>query len=102
MRRATTPTHKFIFPDELKVDELDEILLTYGQCGDAKVLEKTLADLVVTKEDNSISYTLTQADTNKFTPGKAVVQARAKKNGTVLASQMLVFDVKPVLNEEEM
>ena len=101
MRRATTPTHTFIFPEEIKVNELDAIILTYGQCG-TTVLEKSLADLTVSEENNSISYTLTQAETNKFTPGKAVVQARAKRGNLVLASQMLIFAVKPVLSEEEM
>ena len=101
MRRATTPTHTFTFPEKVSVDGLSEILITYSQDGSI-ILEKHEADLTISLEDNSVSYTLTQDETNKFAPGKALVQVRAKsESGTVLASQMLWLDVKPVLNSEE-
>lgn len=102
MRRATTPTHTFTFPESVPVDGLSEILITYSQ--DKKtILEKRKSDLVLSAEDNTASYTLTQEETKKFAPEKALIQVRVKgDNGTVLASQMLWLDVKPVLNSEEM
>lgn len=101
MRRATTPTHTFTFPENVSVDGLSEILITYSQNGRI-IFEKTEADLTISLEDNAVSYTLTQEEANKFTPGKALVQVRSKSdNGTVLASQMLWLEIKPVLNSEE-
>lgn len=102
MRRATTPTHTFTFPEKVSVDGLSEILITYSQNGKI-IFEKTEADLTISLEDNAVSYTLTQEEANKFAPGKALVQVRSKSdNGTVLASQMLWLEIKPVLNSEEM
>lgn len=102
MRRATTPTHEFTFPESIPVDGLSEVLVTYSQEKET-ILEKELSDLTVSIENNSVSYTLTQEETNKFAPGKALIQVRAKgENNAVLASQMLWLDVKPVLNSEEM
>lgn len=102
MRRATTPTHTFTFPESVPVDGLAEVLITYSQ--DKKtILEKRMSDLTLSVGGNTASYTLTQEETNKFAPEKALIQVRAKgENGTVLASQMLWLDVKPVLNSEEM
>lgn len=102
MRRATTPTHIFTFPEDVPIASLAELNITYSQCGKT-ILVKKLADLVISAEDNSVSCALTQEETSKFAPGKALVQARAKNDsGTVLASQMIWLDIKPVLDSEEM
>lgn len=102
MRRATTPTHTFTFPESVSVDGLSDILITYSQKGQT-IFEKKMSDLTLSTEDNTASYTLTQDETKQFAPGKALIQVRAKgENGVVLASQMLWLDVKPVLNSEEM
>lgn len=102
MRRATTPTHTFTFPESVPVDGLSEILITYSQNKET-IFEKKMSDLELSAKDNTASYTLTQDETNKFAPGKALIQVRAKgDNGAVLASQMLWLDVKPVLNSEKM
>lgn len=102
MRRATTPTHTFTFPESVLIDSLGELRITYSQNGKT-VLEKTLDDLTIDTENNAVSYTFTQDETNLFAPGKALVQARAKSgSGAVLASQMVWITIKPVLNSKEM
>lgn len=101
MRRATTPTHIFTFPEMVSVSDVTEILISYSQCGN-KILEKTLADLELDTEGNAFDLTLTQEETNKFAPGKALIQVRAKVNDATLASQMIWLTVKPVLNSEGM
>ena len=101
MRRATTPTHIFTFPDEVKVDDVTDILISYSQCG-KKILEKTLQDLTVDSENNAFNLKLDQKETDLFAPGKALIQVRAKNNNATLASQMIWLTVKPVLNSEEM
>lgn len=100
MRRATTPTHTFVIPEAVAVSSLEKVLLTYSQNG-ATVLEKTLSDLAIDSENNSLNYQLTQNETNLFAPGNALIQLRVKTNtGAVLESQMIWFPVKPALNSE--
>lgn len=101
MRRATTPTHTFTFPEDVEVDSVTGILVTYSQCGNT-LLEKTLDDLAKDSENNAFSLTMTQDEVNLFAPGKALVQLRAKVGGAVLASQMIWLEIKPVLNSEIM
>ena len=101
MRRATTPTHIFTFPNTVGVATITEALIIYSQCGQT-VLKKTLEDLTVDNTNNAFSLTLTQKETNLFAPGEAIVQFRAKVGETSLASQMILLTVKPVLNSEEM
>lgn len=100
MRRATTPTHTFTLPEVVAVSSLEKALLTYSQNG-TTVLEKTLSDLAIDSDENSLYYELTQNETNLFAPGKALIQLRIKTNtGAVLESQMLYMTVKPALNSE--
>lgn len=101
MRRATTPTHTFTFPEDIEVGDVTEALITYSQCGKT-ILEKTLDDLEADTENNMFALQLSEAETNLFAPGKALVQVRAKINSTSLVSQMLWLTVKPVLNSEDM
>lgn len=101
MRRATTPTHTFTLPDEVAVDSLSKVLLTYSQNGNT-ILEKQLSDLNINTEENSLSYELTQEETTLFAPEKALIQLRAKNSsGAALASQMIWLTVKPALNSEK-
>ena len=98
MRRATTPTHTFTFPETVNIDDITEVTITYSQCGKT-ILQKNLDDL--TAGENFYSFQLTQDETKLFAPGKALIQVRAKSaNGAVLASQMIWLTVKPVLESE--
>ena len=99
MRRATTPIHTFTFPDNVKVEEVTEALVSYSQNGQ-KILEKTLNDLTADTTNNTFSLALTENETKLFAPGKALIQVRVKVSGGALASQMIWLNVKPVLNSE--
>ena len=102
MRRATTPTHTFTFPNDVKVSAIVETEITYSQRGKT-LLEKTLDDLRVDEDKNAFYFTLTQDETKLFAPGKALIQVRAKSsNNAILASQMIWLTIKPVLNSEDM
>lgn len=98
MRRATTPTHTFTFPEDVLVEEVDDVLVTYSQNGE-NVLEKTKNDLEIDTENNMyIVPKLTQEETNLFAPGKALIQLKAKVGDVVMESQMIWLPVKPALN----
>jgi hypothetical protein len=100
MRRITTPTHIFSLPEDLTVDSLGDVIITYAQ--DHKpLIEKRLSDIEVDGEKNALILTLTQEETKKFHSGKAKVQVRAlTSENKVLASQIVSFYVKPVINQE--
>lgn len=97
MYRATTPKHIFGFPfSKLAIKDL---LITYSQ-NDGIVLEKRLADGKFTM-DGKFEYELTQEEASLFKDGIAMVQARVKnENGNVLASNIIYFEIKNVLNDE--
>lgn len=100
MRRATTPTHIFTFPDNVDLADIRAALISYSQCG-KNILEKTLDDLTVDTENRTLSVELTQEESNLFAPGKALVQVRVRtKNHSSLTSQMIWVTVKPALNSE--
>lgn len=101
MRRATTPTHTFTFPQDIEVWNVTDALFTYSQCG-RTILEKTLNDAEIDPENNMLSIKLSEEETNLFAPGKALIQVRVKVNEALLASQLLWLPVKPVLNSEGM
>lgn len=108
MIRATTPTHKFIFPNILPINTLDKIQITYSQIigrghdrEDSIVLEKNLEDIDIDTENNTITVNFTQEETNKFREGFAEIQIRAKReDGQVIASQIIKAKVKKTLNKE--
>lgn len=100
MRRATTPTHIFTFPETVEVSSVTEVLIIYSQCGKT-ILKKTLDDLTIDTTNNAFNLTLTQKETDLFAPGEALIQVRVKTNEAALASQMIWLNVKPVLNSEE-
>ena len=101
MRRATTPTHTFTFPEEVPVDFVSDIVVIYSQCGKT-VLKKKKEDMAMDSEGNFFSCKLTDGETNLFAPGKALIQVRVKtRNGAKLASQMIWLQVKPVLESGE-
>lgn len=102
MRRSTTPTHTFTFPTEIPVSEVNDVLITYSQCG-KNVLEKKLSDLGVDTSNNMfVLPKLTQDETNLFAPGKALIQLKAKIGDRVLESQLIWLTVKPALNSGRM
>ena len=99
MIRATTPTHKFTFPTDIDPSECERILITYKQ-GITKVFEVTEEDLTIEGQD--VSYRFSQEDANLFSnSAKASVQVRILLgSGEALASDIMQFNVKPVLNDE--
>ena len=102
MQRVTTPTHTFVLDTD--PNQWDVFRITYRQ-GNTTILELTEKDTYILEEKSSgyrLSYTLTQEQTRKFTPGRqAQVQIRAHyPDGKVVASEVFSFMVADVFNQE--
>lgn len=112
MRRGTTPTHVFTV-DDASLENIAELYITYAQ-GKQIVLEKTLDDVVIDTENNTISVTLTQEDTLKFKTSQwsylypndnkkdmmVEIQIRMKYddlNHSAFASNIVLIDVEKLL-----
>ena len=94
MIRTTTPTHVFQLNEPLS---FEAIQLTYKQEGDI-ILVKTEDDCTI--DGNTISVTLTQEETKKFSAGIAYAQIKAIDNsGNVIATNPVAIHVQEVLNE---
>lgn len=114
MRRGTTPTHTFICED-ISLLDITDVFITYKQ-GKHIILEKTIDDVEINPEDNTISVFLTQQDTLKFKDTEwtwlypnensndrmVKVQIRIKyEDGTALASNVMLSDVLEILKDGE-
>lgn len=96
MYRGTTPTN--IFTSELDLSTADVLYITYKQLGKVLV-EKTKSD--VTFGDGTITVTLTQDDTLKFSEDKYVyVQIRARfADGSAVASNIIETPAQAILKD---
>ena len=99
MTKGTTPTLKFTFPFETKL--LSDVLITIKDYKSEKMytIEKTLSDCV--KEDHSVSITLTEEETMKFTEhNKVKIQIKVYPlSGGVFASKIFYKYIDELLEE---
>lgn len=97
MIRGTTPTHIFQIPFDTGL--LKEVRVSYAQ-EDKVIVEKKTEDCKM--DGDTISVTLTQADTLLFSHRK-IVELQLKvwtKSGSCLATLVMRKDVSEILNEE--
>lgn len=83
---GSTPTHSFGIP--FSTNLINELVITYSQ-NEGKVLEKTLADCVVS--ESKIELTLTQEETLKFVEGIYCVQLKVKTRGDKVSQSRLIY-----------
>lgn len=99
MWRGTTPTHTFMLPEGIRVQDFTVIYITYSQNG-SPVLEKEKADM--TLEGNVIRLNFSQADSLLFGAGPVKIQLRAKTaDGKAVASEIVTTTAKEVLKDGE-
>lgn len=95
MRRGTTPTNTFTVDLDLTLAQV--LYITYKQ-GGRTVIEKKLEDVTITAE--TLTVTLTQADTLKLRDGSVDIQIRARLiDGSAPASQIMTVPVEAILKE---
>lgn len=96
MRRGTTPSN--IFTVDTDLTSAEALYITYRQ-GYKTVVEKSLTDgIEVTAE--TITVTLSQADTLKFAKGDVEMQIRARfPGGEAIASQIMTAPVEAILKD---
>lgn len=96
MYRGTTPTNTFRTGD-IDLSTADVVYITYKQRGKV-VVEKTKTDC--TFGENSVSVTLTQEDTLKFTENDVLIQIRARfAGGRAIASNIIETPAMAILKE---
>lgn len=99
MWRGTTPTHTFMLPEGIRVQDFTVIYITYSQNG-SPVLEKEKSDM--TLEGNVIRLNFSQADSLLFGAGPVKIQLRAKTaDGKAVASEIVTTTAKEVLKDGE-
>lgn len=99
MYRATTPTHRFIFPADVPISEVGEVNITYAQYGNI-ILEKNKSDCEQEEIENAFLLTLTQEETKQFDVEALVeVQVVCKIDGKVVAAPIQTFECQRVLND---
>ena len=101
MIRLTTPTHTFVFPENIDPAELDWLRLTYAQNGEI-LFEKELADMTI--DGQTVSIKLTQEETKLFSAQNlnsyVQVQMRVGIGDTAMATKIYNVPVADVLNGE--
>lgn len=96
--RGTTPNCKFKF--SIDPSQITKCNIIFSQNNNV-IFIKTLEDCVVDSENLSISVKLTQEETLMFTTKFSMqIQIRIKlTNGTVASSNLLVSNIRPLLEE---
>lgn len=99
MIRLTTPIHIFNFPNNIDPSTIDWLKLTYAQ-NNRVILEKELDDMTI--DGQSVSVTLTQAETKLFKAEKdpVQVQLRIGIGDVAMATKIYQVSVYDVLNSE--
>ena len=97
MTQGTTPTISIQLPPDIPVSDLTDARLTLCQNGTEKKCV-ALADLTVDTDTNTLSLTLTQAETLDLSAVYYLdVQLKVNYNGTIMASQIASYDVNEIL-----
>lgn len=93
-RRGSTPTHTFNVNVDLREAT---VYVTYSQRGQV-IVEKTGDDLTITEE--SVTLSLTQAETLQFNNGRVEIQIRyVTADGFADASNIIIVDTERILKE---
>jgi len=94
MFRGNTETFKFVLP--FYASEITKLDITFTQ-DDTIIISKSLSDC--TLEEKSVKVTLTEAETLLFDSNKRVAKAQLRVGiGTTrMASQIITFNVCPIL-----
>lgn len=99
MRRGTTPTYTIKFDDNVDMDRVEDICLTFEQISSGTELSKHIKDDGFFAKDGGY-VTLSQSETRSFSKGTVKRQVLVKfKDGTVKTSDIEKENVYDVLHE---
>lgn len=83
---GTTPEFIIELPEEISVASITVAYISFEQWG-AKLVEKSIEDIGIDTVNNTVSVTLTQADTLKFAKGELKYQLRFAIGGAAYATE---------------
>ena len=97
MYRGTTPTIQINVNGSDDLTSYKSIYVTFKQMPSV-LIEKTKEEMSVSSD--SVSITLSQEDTLKFSPGPVMIQLRAvDESGTAIASNITTIHAERILKE---
>lgn len=93
---GTTPSHEFVFPEE--ITNIDEIHVIYAQ-NDKIVLVKNLSDCII--DGKTIKLKLTQQETFRFRHDVNIdIQVRILVGNEVLSTEIITIEPYKCLESE--
>jgi hypothetical protein len=102
--QGTTPTLTItVNPEELLLEDVTEIELTF-QSGTQTPTMKSMSDLTIDTEANTLSYTFTETETLALSPSAMLIwQARFKlQSGVIVGTVKKSIKVIDLISEEVM
>lgn len=100
MIRGTTPAIQIKLPDDVSVADLESAVFSFAQ-RDTEIIKKTLAEMQIITEDNSLIVELSQAETLRFSDNTLVdMQLKIKRHGRIEATDIVKMPVHKIINDE--
>ena len=98
MYRGTTPPITITLPQEYAVSNITTAYLSFAQNG-VKKLEKSLSEMQLDTDTNSLSLVLTQEETLAFAPSVISFQLRFLYDGMAYATQTWKTPVEAIIKD---
>ena len=84
MYRFTTPTITLRMPSTVSAGNITSLVVTIAQ--ESVKVEKELADVVISRDANTITFRMTQQETGGFAKGQAKIQTHFRTGDDVFAT----------------
>lgn len=100
MIRGTTPTIQVQLPVDVPVKDIDAAVFSFAQ-NDTEIIKKTLPEMMVKAEDNSLIIELSQQETLRFADNMLVsMQLKLRRLNNVEITDIVMMPVQKIINSE--
>lgn len=100
MIRGTTPTIQIVLPDDVLVSDLNAAVFSFAQ-NDTEIIKKTLPEMMVNADDNSLIIELSQQETLRFADNMLVsMQLKLRRLNNVEITDIVMLPVQKIINNE--
>lgn len=99
MTKGTTPTITYKIPKKISVDEIQKASIVFNQ-GSTTIIEKSLEDCEINKDNNSLNVRFSQEETFLFDSHYPILtQIRFKYKDEIIASNINKIAIYEILKE---